>query len=128
MTVKSCIVIEDEPLAIKQITQCILKYGLLDLKCIISDMETFKDSISLFEPDIIFLDYFIPGTFSFHDLFQLLPEKSYIVITSAIPLIAHPVLEKHFSVREYIELNKPFSTDKFEQCIDAVIANLPFKY
>jgi len=127
MTVKSCIVIEDEPLAIKQISQCIDKYNLLELKCIISDMDTFKGSISAFEPDIIFLDFFIPGTRNFKDVFPLLPKKSYIIITSAIPLNAYPFLLKYLSIHKYIELNKPFSPAKFKQCIDTVIADLPFK-
>lgn len=127
MTAKSCIVIEDEPLAIKQITQCINKYNILDLKGIISDMDTFKVSISLIEPDIIFLDYFIPGATTFNDIFPLLPKRSFIVITSAIPLDAYPLLQQHFSVRNYIELNKPYSTDKFDQCIDTVIADFPLK-
>ncbi|MDR0262201.1 MAG: hypothetical protein LBJ04_03155 [Sphingobacterium sp.] len=117
----NCILIEDEPLAIRQISQYVNGNSGLKLECVITDMDEFYTSISDFQPRILFLDYCIPGALNIKKLLVQIPKNTIIVITSVLPLIVFPKIEDDLSKFKYVELNKPFSAETFNNCIDRII-------
>ncbi|WON96654.1 MULTISPECIES: hypothetical protein [unclassified Sphingobacterium] len=120
----NCILIEDEPLAIRQISQYVNNNSGLKLECVITDMDEFYTSISDFQPRILFLDYCIPGASNIPKVLVLIPKNTIIVITSVLPLIVFPKIEDHLLKFKYVELNKPFSAETFNNCINRIIDGL----
>lgn len=123
MFVQNCILIEDEPLAIGHIIKCIKGKNQILLDSVCTDMEVFFASISAIRvPDIIILDYSIPGPQNIKAILSFLPKDCSIIVTSVIPITAFPEVEKNLSQFNYYELYKPFSNDRFNNCIDRILS------
>lgn len=126
--VQNCILIEDEPLAIRQIIKCIKEKDQIVLDSVCKDMDAFFASISAIRlPDIIIIDFSISGLDNINAILTSLPKNCFIVITSVIPIIAFPKFHKQLSQFKYYELCKPFSNDRFNNCIDRIISQKSVK-
>lgn len=123
MILCSCILIEDEPLAITQIISCINRQKGIILVAVYNDMDAFFASISDKNmPDILILDYLIPSQTNIYDILTILPKTCSIALTSVIPIAAYPEFRKKMGEYNYYELCKPFSNEKFNDYLNKVIS------
>jgi two-component system, LytTR family, response regulator len=111
----SCIVVEDEPLAMERTVSYIQKLPLLDL------VETFDNAPDAFgflktnTVDLIFMDINL-GELSGIQLLESISINCYVIITTAYPDFALKGYE--LNVTDY--LLKPFSFERFLQAVDKV--------
>lgn len=114
----SCIIVEDEPLAVEKLTRFICQVSLLRL------MKTFDNGIDAMgfiksEPvDLIFLDIQM-DKFTGMQLLESLSERPQVIIVTAYDQYALKGYE--FSVTDY--LLKPYSFERFIQAVDRVVDN-----
>lgn len=114
----TCLVIEDEVLAIEMMVDYISRRGDLELLGIGTELSEVIDLLEEYSPAIIFLDLVIPPGESAGYHFGKLPVTSIIVVVSGIPLSQYKgVLPKG----DIYELTKPVSFASFDKCIDEVI-------
>jgi len=118
--VYSCLIVENEPLAIRMIEDCIAHRADLEVAGIATELAELKEMVGRFVPDIIFLDFIIPpgNAQGFH--FGMLPKSSSIVVISAIP--PHQFDGAQYLSNPY-ELLKPVSIAAFDRCMEQVIAD-----
>lgn len=109
-----CLIIEDEPLAIKRIVEYIQMFPSLSITGTIKDIE----DPSCFAPDlqstdILFLDLVVSGGI-IEDLAEYIAGIPFLVITSAISKRDYPAFVKQ---RSHYALQKPISPEMFRKCI-----------
>ncbi|SKB88653.1 hypothetical protein SAMN05660226_03623 [Parapedobacter luteus] len=115
----TCLLIEDEALAIEMMEDYIGRRDDLVLLAVVSELSEVKDILVKHTPSIIFLDLFIPpgACGDFH--FGKLPSNASIVIVSGTPPnLFRGILPKG----DIYELFKPVSYDSFNRCVDEVLA------
>ncbi len=114
----TCIVIEDEVLAIEMMEDYIGRREDLELLTIGTELSEVLSLLENHNPSIIFLDLVIPSGVcpDFH--LGKLPATSSIVIVSGIPLNQYKGELPKF---EIFELPKPVSFASFDKCVDEVL-------
>ena len=118
----SCIIIEDEPLALERTRDYVLKLPFLKL------LSTFDNAIDALvflkanKVDLIFLDINL-GEFSGIQLLETSTVSSQVILTTAYQEYAL----KGFDLKVTDYLLKPFTFERFIQAIDRVAGNLPKK-
>ncbi|TCD05847.1 response regulator transcription factor [Pedobacter frigidisoli] len=123
MTPLSCVLIDDDPAAIIQLTECISNYPNLNLVRAFTDpIKARKYLIELEEPiDILFTDVEMPGM-SGIDLVREIKGKyrSLILVSGHL----HYALDGYdLDAQQF--LSKPFDYRKFEKIVSSVISKLP---
>lgn len=118
----TCVLIEDEPLAIEMMEDYIGRRDDLILLVVGSELSEVKSILDKYKPSIIFLDLVIPpGECGGFHLGQIPPDIS-VVVVSATPL-------NHFRgklpAHELYELPKPVSYESFERCVNEVLKKRP---
>jgi len=117
----SCIIVEDEPLAMERIKNYVLKVPTLFL------VETFENAIEVIsfissnQVDLIFLDINL-GDLSGIQFLESTKTKSQIIITTAY----HEYALKGYELNVTDYLLKPFSFERFLQAVNKVDATTPF--
>jgi len=115
-----CIIIEDEPLAAKVLSDYILQTPFLDLQA------TFKDAILATDwlrdniTDLIFLDIHLPKLKGMAFLKTLVHPPAVIVTTAY-----HQYAVEGFDLNVTDYLLKPFSKDRFNKAIEKYLAQAP---
>ena len=118
----SCIIIEDEPLAVKILSDYILQVPFLDLQ------KNFKDAILATEYlrtnniDLIFLDIHLPKLKGMAFL-KTLTHKTAVIITTAY----HQYAVEGFDLNVTDYLLKPFEFERFIIAVNKVKTTLPGK-
>lgn len=117
-----CAIVEDEPLAVQMLKGYISKRSDLTLVATIDNVYDFHVIIKRITPDIIFLDFKTPGFDGDVDkiLDQISP-NSIVINTSASPLSRFRNKEEIENNNKVYELLKPFSLEKFNECIDFLL-------
>ena len=114
----SCLIIEDEALAIEMMVDYISRRNDLKLVGIASQLSEVEAILQKATPAIIFLDLVIPvgepTTFSYKQL----PNTSVIVVVSAMPL---SYFRGELPQRKLYELAKPLSFEHFDRCINKIL-------
>lgn len=115
----SCVIIEDEPLALEKVELFIEKHAHLACAAKFYHLEEGWEYLLQHSVDIVFLDLNVGGYFSFDRL-----EKDFIsskiIITSAYP--QHALKGFELNVVDY--LVKPFTYERWETAVDRAIAAL----
>jgi two-component system LytT family response regulator len=110
-----CIIVEDEPLAAKVLTEYILQVPFLQLK------GTFKDALHATEylqhnkPDLMFLDIHLPKLKGMTFL-RTLEQPPSVIVTTAY----HQYAVEGFELKVIDYLLKPFSFERFLQAVSRV--------
>lgn len=118
----SCIIVEDEPLALERTKDYVLKLPFLNL------LSTFDNAIdalaflSSHKVDLIFLDINL-GEFSGIQLLETSVLSSQVILTTAYQEYAL----KGFDLKVTDYLLKPFTFERFIQAVDRVLSRLPAK-
>lgn len=118
----SCIIIEDEPLALERTKEYVLKLPFLNLR---STFDNALDALAFLKTskvDLIFLDINL-GEFSGIQLLETSAVSSQVIITTAYQEYAL----KGFDLKVADYLLKPFTFERFIQAVDRVQSNLPKK-
>ena len=118
----SCIIIEDEPLAIEKLETFINKTPTLELKACFNNAINGLQFIQKNEINIIFLDIEMEHLNGIQFL-ESLQQKPYVIITSAYAEYALKGFE--LSVSDY--LLKPFGYDRFLLSVNKVIEDFKLK-
>lgn len=117
-----CVLVEDEPLAVRQMLGYIAKREDLSLISVARDFQDFQELMNRFSPQIIFLDIRIPGSNGdIVKLFREVDSETVLVIVSAIPLIT---ISKGLDIPNLYELPKPVSLRKFNLCVNEVVSRI----
>lgn len=116
----TCLVIEDEALAIEMMEDYIGRRDDLVLLAVGSELSEVKDILDKHTPSIIFLDLVIPPGGECGDFhFGKLPPNASIVVVSGTPLnLFRGILPKG----DIYELPKPISYENFNRCVNEVLA------
>jgi two-component system LytT family response regulator len=118
----SCIIIEDEPLALERTKEYVLKLPFLNLR---STFDSAIDALAFLKTDridLIFLDINL-GEFSGIQLLETSAVTSQVILTTAYQEYAL----KGFDLKVTDYLLKPFTFERFIQAVDRVQSNLPKK-
>lgn len=114
----TCLLVEDEALAIEMMEDYIARREDLELLGIGTELSEVKRLLENHKPSIIFLDLIIPPGESAGFHLGELPDTSSIIVVSGIPLSEYRgVLPKG----DIFELPKPFSFESFNKCVDDVL-------
>ncbi|MCR5312058.1 MAG: LytTR family DNA-binding domain-containing protein [Bacteroidaceae bacterium] len=109
----NCIAIDDEPLALKIITEFCKRLEITDVK-VYTSPEKGMQAVIREEPDILFMDIEMGEDVSGLSLATNCPEKTCLIFTSAYPEYAI----HGFDLNATDYLIKPFSFDRFQQAIE----------
>lgn len=118
----SCIIVEDEPLALERTKDYVLKLPFLNLR---STFDNAIDALAFLRSnkvDLIFLDINL-GEFSGIQLLETSAVASQVILTTAYQEYAL----KGFDLKVTDYLLKPFTFERFVQAVDRVQSNLPGK-
>jgi len=110
-----CIIIEDEPLAVKVLTDYITQVGFLDLQCIFKDAIKASEYLREFTVDLIFLDIHLPKLKGMAFLRTLLHPPA-VIITTAY----HQYAVEGFDLNVTDYLLKPFNFERFLVAVNKV--------
>ncbi len=119
MQLYSCVIIEDEPLALEKVELFIEKHPLLTCAAKFYHLEEGWEYLMHHAVDIVFLDLNVGGYFSF-DRLERDFISSKIIITSAYP--QHALKGFELNVVDY--LVKPFTNERWESAVDRAITAL----
>lgn len=114
----TCIVIEDEVLAIEMMEDYIGRREDLELLGVGTQLSEVIGLLENHQPSIIFLDLVIPPGVSGDFHLGKLPATSTIVVVSGIPLSHY---RGFLPQGDIYELPKPVSFESFEKCVDEVL-------
>ncbi|MGF7028712.1 MULTISPECIES: hypothetical protein [Sphingobacterium] len=117
----SCILIEDEALAIEMLQDYISRRNDLILLGTAIERSEIQSLLRICSPTIIFLDLVIPYGDKNDFNYSKFPESSIFVIISATP-ISH--YNGEIPNGEIHELLKPISFEDFNKCIDKILRNI----
>jgi two-component system, LytTR family, response regulator len=109
----TCIIIEDEPLALERAKDYVQKLPFLNL---LSSFDNALDALSFLKNntvDLIFLDIHL-GTFSGIQLLESTTIKSQVILTTAY----HEYALKGYDLKVTDYLLKPYTFDRFVQAVD----------
>lgn len=118
----SCIIVEDEPLALERTKDYVLKLPFLNLR---STFDNAIDALAFLRSnkvDLIFLDINL-GEFSGIQLLETSAVSSQVILTTAYQEYAL----KGFDLKVADYLLKPFTFERFIQAVDRAQSNLPGK-
>src|SRR6516225_6273116 len=110
-----CIVIEDEPLAVKVLTDYIMDTPFLELQAVFKDAILAFDYLSYNNADLIFLDIHLPKLKGMAFL-KTLPNPPPVIITSAY----HQYAVEGFNMNVVDYLLKPFEFARFLAAVKKV--------
>src|SRR5574343_1439984 len=116
---KSCIIIDDEPLARAIVLEYLMSYPDIKILAECSDGFEGMKAIQTLQPDLIFLDVQMPKINGF-ELLELIDNPPAIIFTTAFDEYALKAFEAH--AIDY--LLKPFNTERFDKAIQKFISNL----
>ena len=122
----SCIIIEDEPLALEKMRGYVLKHSALDLLCTFNNGMDAMLFLNTNHVDLVFIDINL-GEMSGINILETSKISSEIIITTAYPEYALKGYE--LNITDY--LLKPFSFDRFMQAVEKVqtaFSQLPKEY
>jgi len=109
-----CLIIEDEPLAIKKISEYIHMFPSFSITGTIRDIEDpVRFAIDLRATDILFLDLVVSGGI-IETLEEYIAGIPFLIVTSAICKRDYPSFVKE---RNHYALQKPISPEMFRECI-----------
>ena len=111
----TCLIVEDEPMARKLLTQYVEKVSGLTLLDALSSPLAALDFLEHNEPDILFLDVQMPEITGI-DLLKILKKKPIIVLTTAYSEYAIEGYE--LDVTDY--LLKPITFKRFLKCVEKI--------
>jgi len=111
----TCLIVEDEPMARKLLTQYVEKVSGLTLLAALSSPLAAIDFLEQNEPDILFLDVQMPEITGI-DLLKILKKKPIIVLTTAYSEYAIEGYE--LDVTDY--LLKPITFNRFLKCVEKI--------
>ena len=116
---KSCIIIDDEPLARSIVVEYLMAYPEIKILAECSDGFEGMKAIQSLQPDLIFLDVQMPKINGF-ELLELIDNPPAIIFTTAFDEYAL----KAFEANAIDYLLKPFNKDRFDKAIQKFISNL----
>ena len=111
----TCLIVEDEPMARKLLTQYVEKVPGLTLMEALSSPLAALDFLKQNEPDILFLDVQMPEITGI-DLLKILQNKPVVVLTTAYSEYAIEGYE--LDVTDY--LLKPITFERFLKCVEKI--------
>ncbi len=114
----TCMLIEDDALAIEMMRDYIDRRSDLALIGVASQMSEIQGILDQYTPSIIFLDLVIPPGESCGFHFGMLPPDARIIVVSAIPVARFKGILPQGDI---YELPKPISFDSFNRCINQVL-------
>lgn len=114
----TCILVEDDSLAIEMMEDYISRKDELILEGIGSELSEVRKLVEQLTPSIIFLDLIIPPGESKGFHWGKLPQSSYIVLISAIPLFLY---KGPLPKGPIFELPKPISYENFNRCVEKIL-------
>jgi two-component system, LytTR family, response regulator len=120
MSKLKCLIIEDEPLAIKILTEYIGQLPLLELTNVCRDAMQATSFLNTQRVDLIFLDIHLPRLRGI-DFLRTLPQPPQVIITTAY----HQYAVDGFNLNVTDYLLKPFGFERFMQAIHKVQAQRP---
>jgi two-component system LytT family response regulator len=109
------IIIDDEPLAIRELVAMLAKFPDVDVVDTARDVHEAKVKIEQSKPDLIFLDINMPGQSGF-DLLEALDDVPYVVFVTAYDQYAMQAFE--VNALDYIL--KPINKDRLQEAIQKV--------
>jgi DNA-binding LytR/AlgR family response regulator len=112
MNTLSCIIVDDEPIALSLLQAYIRREPKLNLLDSCSDIEQLKVSLLKHKPDLLILDIRMPGT-SGMDFLKSLKPPPVAIFTTAYREFALEAFDAH--ALDY--LTKPFSFDRFQMAV-----------
>lgn len=116
----SCIIVEDEPLALEKVQGYVRKLPFLNLLATFDNaMEAFS-FLKINQVDLLFLDIHL-GDFSGIQLLETGTVKSQVILTTAY----HEYALKGFDLKVADYLLKPYTFERFVQAVDRVQNLLP---
>ncbi len=116
---KSCIIIDDEPLARSIVVEYLMAYPEIKILAECSDGFEGMKAIQSLQPDLIFLDVQMPKINGF-ELLELIDNPPAIIFTTAFDEYAL----KAFEANAIDYLLKPFNKDRFDKAIQKFNSNL----
>lgn len=116
---KSCIIIDDEPLARSIVVEYLMSYPEIKILAECSDGFEGMKAIQSLQPDLIFLDVQMPKINGF-ELLELIDNPPAIIFTTAFDEYAL----KAFEANAIDYLLKPFNKDRFDKAIQKFNSNL----
>ncbi len=111
----SCLIVEDEPLARKLLTQYVEKAPGLSLLAALASPLAALDFLKENHPDVLFLDVQMPEITGI-GLLKILPRKPIVVLTTAYSEYAIEGYE--LDVTDY--LLKPITFERFLKCVEKI--------
>lgn len=125
METLSCLLVEDEPLAIDMMERYIKNRQELKLLGIAKDQEQFEDMVKACQPRIVFMDVGIPPG----DLNRLkkigFAEGSLVIVVSGYPKSVYSDYILHPFV---LDLPKPVSRRSFDALVDKALESYKFSH
>jgi DNA-binding LytR/AlgR family response regulator len=118
----SCIIVEDEPLAVERLREYVLKLPFLDLRAEFDNAFAALAFLKTSRVELIFLDINL-GEMSGIQLLETSAINSQVILTTAYQEYAL----KGFDLKVADYLLKPFTFERFVQAVDRVMNNLPKK-
>lgn len=118
----TCAIVENEPLAIQMLAGYIARRADLELISVMDNVCDFHDMMKKIAPDLLFLDFRTPCFDG--DIGKILisiSTTSIIINTSALPVSYFTNTMPKSLNRTIYELLKPFSFEKFNECIDFLL-------
>ncbi|MBE8719137.1 response regulator [Sphingobacterium pedocola] len=113
-----CFLIEDEPLAIRQLESFIGNREILELIDIVDDVENVADFLpKLIHSDILFLDIQVKGG-DIKSLASYIASLPYVIVISALSPEDYPDFIKN---RHHFVLQKPITPSRFNACITTIL-------
>src|SRR5204862_1667841 len=117
-----CIIVEDEPLAVKVLSDYVSQVPFLELQCAFKDAILATDWLRQNETDLIFLDIHLPKLKGLAFL-KTLTQTPAIIITTAY----HQYAVEGFNLNVTDYLLKPFEFDRFLVAVNKVKSAQPEK-
>jgi DNA-binding LytR/AlgR family response regulator len=113
-----CFLIEDEPLAIRQLESFIGTRKTLELVDIVDDVENVAAFLpKLMHSDILFLDIQVKGG-NINTLASYIVPLPHLIVISALPPEDYPEFIKN---RHHFVLQKPITPVRFNACITTIL-------
>ena len=110
-----CIIVDDEPLALKKLKRYILKYPFLELVSSCHNVETARRALESSEVNLIFIDINMPDVNGL-EFIRSLENPPIVVFVTAYPEYA----VESYRVNALDYLLKPFGTEEFNRVAEKV--------
>ena len=113
-----CIIVDDEPLALKKLKRYILKYTFLELVASCRNVETARRALESGEVDLIFIDINMPDVNGL-EFIRTLENPPMVVFVTAYPEYA----AESYKVNALDYLLKPFGIDEFNRVAEKIFSH-----